>query len=53
VVCVTYVACVGAGFAKLDHNPGKAFLELFVDACVTTKLQGFNPQNLANVVNGE
>jgi hypothetical protein len=51
-VCVANVACAEAGFAKLDHHPGKAFLELIVKACVTTKLQGFDPQALANVING-
>jgi hypothetical protein len=42
-----------AGFAKLNHNPRTAFLELFVDVCMATKLQGFKPQELANVINGE
>jgi hypothetical protein len=42
-----------AGFAKLNHNPGTAFLELFVDACMAASLPGFKPQNLANVINGE
>jgi hypothetical protein len=42
-----------AGLAKLDHHPGHAFLELFVDACAAMRLQGFDPQNLANVINGE
>jgi hypothetical protein len=41
-----------AGFAKLDHHPGDAFLELFVDACMATRLQGFDPQALANIING-
>jgi hypothetical protein len=39
--------------AKLDHHPGKAFLELFVDACMARKLQGFKPQDLSNVISGE
>jgi hypothetical protein len=43
----------GAGFAKLDHHPGKAFLELFVNTCMAKKLQGFDPQALSNVINGE
>jgi hypothetical protein len=47
------MACADAGFAKLNHNPRAAFLELFVDACMATRLQGFHPQNLANVINGE
>jgi hypothetical protein len=42
-----------AGLAKLDHHPGDAFLELFVDACTATRLQGFDPQALANIINGE
>jgi hypothetical protein len=46
-------ACAGAGFAKVDHHPGDAFLELVVDACMGTRLQGFDPQALANIINGE
>jgi hypothetical protein len=42
-----------AGIAKIGHRPGSAILELFVDICMATKLQGFNPQNLSNVINGE
>jgi hypothetical protein len=42
-----------AGLAKLDHHPGDAFLGLFVDACMATRLEGFDPQNLSNIVNGE
>jgi hypothetical protein len=29
------------------------FMELFVRTCVAMELQGFNPQNLANTINGE
>jgi hypothetical protein len=42
-----------AGLAKLEHHPGDACLELFVDACMAMRLQGFDPQNLANVINGK
>jgi hypothetical protein len=42
-----------AGFAKLNHNPRPAFLELFVDACMATRLEGFMPQALSIVINGE
>jgi hypothetical protein len=41
------------GFAKLGHDPGTSFLEVFVDACLASKLKGFAPQALANVINGE
>jgi hypothetical protein len=47
------VAVLMAGLAKLDHNPGTPFMELFVNACISTRLQGFNPQTLSNVINGE
>jgi hypothetical protein len=50
-VCDDFVLM--AGFAKLNHNPRPAFLELFVDACMATRLQGFKPQALSNVINGE
>jgi hypothetical protein len=42
-----------AGFAKLGHQPGVRFMELLVRKCVAMELQGFNPQELANTVNGE
>jgi hypothetical protein len=41
------------GFAKLGHDPGPVLLEVFVGACLASKLRGFNPQDLANVINGE
>jgi hypothetical protein len=41
------------GFAKLGHDPGPAFVELIVDACMASRFRGFNPQDLANVINGE
>jgi hypothetical protein len=41
------------GFAKLEYDPGRAFLEVFVDACLASELKGFEPQHLANVINGE
>jgi hypothetical protein len=43
----------GTGFAKLEHDPGSAFLELFVNTCLASRLRGFKPQELANVINGE
>jgi hypothetical protein len=42
-----------AGFAKLGHQPGARFMELLVRKCVAMELQGFNPQNFANTINGE
>jgi hypothetical protein len=42
-----------AGLAKLGHDPGPAFLEVFVDACLALKLKTFEAQHLANVINGE
>jgi hypothetical protein len=44
---------VVTGFAKLEHDPGEAFMELLVDTCVAGRLRDFNPQNLANTINGE
>jgi hypothetical protein len=43
------------GFAKFEarYKPAKEFAELFVRACVAMELKGFNPQNLANTINGE
>jgi hypothetical protein len=42
-----------AGFAKLEHHPGEAFMRLFVDACTASELKGFKPQPLANILNGK
>jgi hypothetical protein len=41
------------GLAKLGHHPGEAFMELLVGACVARRLRDFNPQELANTINGE
>ena len=43
------------GFAKFEarYKPAKEFMELFVRTCVAMKLHGFNPQALANTMNGE
>jgi hypothetical protein len=44
---------VVTGFAKLEHHPGEAFMRLFVEVCAASELKGFNPQDLANTINGE
>jgi hypothetical protein len=44
--------CV-AGLAKLEYRPEEEFMRLFVAACVTSRFEGFNPQSLSNVLNGE
>jgi hypothetical protein len=43
------------GFAKFEarFKPAQTFMDLFVRTCVAMELQGFNPQNLANTINGE
>jgi hypothetical protein len=43
------------GFAKFEarYKPDKEFMELFVRTCVAMKLKGFDPQALANTINGE
>jgi hypothetical protein len=28
-------------------------MRLFVEVCMASRFEGFNPQNLANVINGE
>jgi hypothetical protein len=45
----TYVT----GLAKLEYRPEAEFMRLFVAACMTSRLEGFKAQNLANVINGE
>jgi hypothetical protein len=39
--------------AKLEYRPRVEFRELLVDECVARGLEGFNAQDLANVLNGE
>jgi hypothetical protein len=54
IICLDPVKKVlDAGLAKLEHDPGKPFMKLFVDACMATELKGFNAQALANAINGE
>jgi hypothetical protein len=42
-----------AGLAKLEYQPQAEFMRLFVAACMTMRFEGFKPQELANVINGE
>jgi hypothetical protein len=46
-------ALISTGFAKLGYPPGKEFMGLFVRTCTAMQLEGFTPQHLANVMNGE
>jgi hypothetical protein len=43
------------GFAKFEarYKPAKEFMELLVRTCVAMELKGFDPQALANTMNGE
>jgi hypothetical protein len=41
------------GFAKLEYRPGEEFIGLFVRTCTAMQLEGFNPQALASIINGE
>jgi hypothetical protein len=41
------------GLGKLEYRPETEFMRLFVAACMASRFVGFNPQNLANVINGE
>jgi hypothetical protein len=42
-----------AGLAKLEYRPEADFMRLFVAACIASHFEGFNPQDLSNVINGE
>jgi hypothetical protein len=42
-----------AALAKMGHHPGGPFMELLVDTCTGMGLNGFKPQGLANILNGE
>jgi hypothetical protein len=46
-------ALIPTGFAKLEYWPGEEFMGLFVRRCMAMQLEGFKPQALANVINGE
>jgi hypothetical protein len=37
----------------MGYYPGDSFMDLFVDVCMERQLREFNPQGLANVINGE
>jgi hypothetical protein len=41
------------GLAKLEYQPEAEFMRLFVAACTAMRFEGFAPQALANVINGE
>jgi hypothetical protein len=41
------------GLAKLEYQPGEEFMRLFVRACTASRFEGFIPQDLSNVINGE
>jgi hypothetical protein len=43
------------GFAKFEarYKPDKEFMELFVRMCEDIGFQGFRPQHLGNIINGE
>jgi hypothetical protein len=41
------------GLAKLEYRPEAEFMRLFVRACMARRFEGFNPQDLSNVINGE
>jgi hypothetical protein len=49
---LTLHMCV-TGLAKLEYRPEAEFMRLFVAACFANRFEGFNPQDLANVINGE
>jgi hypothetical protein len=41
------------GLAKLEYRPEAEFMRLLVAACIMRHFEGFNPQDLANVINGD
>jgi hypothetical protein len=41
------------GLAKLEYRPEEEFMRLFVAACMASRFEGFKPQDLSNVMNGE
>jgi hypothetical protein len=47
-----WVLCM-TGLAKLERKPGEEFMRLFVGACTARRFEGFVPQALSNVLNGE
>ena len=36
----------------MEYRPGDEFMGLIVKTCTAMQLEGFNPQELANVING-
>jgi hypothetical protein len=41
------------GLAKLEYKPEADFMRQFVAACMASRFEDFNPQELSNVINGE
>jgi hypothetical protein len=37
----------------MEYRPGDEFMGLFVRTCKAMQLEGFTPQGLSNVMNGE
>jgi hypothetical protein len=42
-----------AGLAKLEYRPEAEFMRQFVVTCLARRFEGFVPQALSNVINGE
>jgi hypothetical protein len=42
-----------SGLGKLEYQPGEEFMRLFVRACTARRFEGFKPQELSGVINGE
>jgi hypothetical protein len=40
-------------FAKLEYRPEAELMRQFVAACIASHFEGFSPQALSNVINGE
>jgi hypothetical protein len=45
------IANLANAFAKLEHSPGAALLDIIAQECVGRRLEGFKPQHIANLVN--
>jgi hypothetical protein len=41
------------GLAKLEYRPEAEFMRQFVAACMARHFEGFNPLDLALVINGK
>jgi hypothetical protein len=53
VILIVVGGCIAlTGYARLNHQPGEDFMEMFKKQCVVSRFWGFRLSSLAVIVNG-